>query len=68
MASSVKPTAVSAPGELVGANVFFGAGAVTLLATLEGFPLRMAVVDMIWGMALCTSVSAITYLASARMA
>ena len=39
----------------------------TNLATLEGFPVRMAVVDMIWGTALCTGVSSLTYLASTRM-
>lgn len=33
----VLPTAESAPVDLVDENVFFGTGAVTLLATLEGF-------------------------------
>lgn len=47
--------------------VTYAAYDLTNLATLEGFPPRMAVVDMIWGMALCAGVSAITYLASARM-
>jgi uncharacterized membrane protein len=39
----------------------------TNLATLEGFPLRMAVVDMIWGVALCASISGITYQVSTRI-
>lgn len=39
----------------------------TNLATLEGFPVRMAIVDMIWGTALCTTVSSLTYLASTRI-
>ena len=47
--------------------VTYAAYDLTNLATLEGFPLRMVVVDMIWGMALCTGISAITYLASARI-
>ena len=47
--------------------VTYAAYDLTNLATLEGFPVRMVVVDMIWGMALCTGISAITYLASTRM-
>jgi uncharacterized membrane protein len=47
--------------------VTYAAYDLTNLATLEGFPLRIVVVDMIWGMALCTGISAITYLASTRM-
>lgn len=47
--------------------VTYAAYDLTNLATLEGFPLRMVVVDMIWGMALCTGISAITYLASMRI-
>lgn len=47
--------------------VTYAAYDLTNLATLEGFPLRMVVVDMIWGMALCTGISAITYLASTRI-
>jgi uncharacterized membrane protein len=47
--------------------VTYGAYDLTNLATLEGFPLRMAVVDMIWGMGLCSGISGITYLASTRL-
>ena len=47
--------------------VTYAAYDLTNLATLEGFPLRMVVVDMIWGTALCTGISAITYLASTRI-
>ena len=47
--------------------VTYAAYDLTNLATLEGFPLRLVVVDMIWGMALCTGISAITYLASTRI-
>ena len=47
--------------------VTYAAYDLTNLATLEGFPLRMVVVDLIWGMALCTGISAITYLASTRI-
>lgn len=47
--------------------VTYAAYDLTNLATLEGFPVAMVVVDMLWGMALCTAVSAITYLASTRI-
>jgi uncharacterized membrane protein len=56
--------------------VFFGAllGLVTYaaydltnLATLEGFPLKVALVDLVWGMVLCATVSTTTYLASTRL-
>ncbi len=53
-------------GALLGL-VTYAAYDLTNLATLEGFPLRMVVFDMIWGMALCAGVSAITYLVSARI-
>ena len=53
-------------GALLGL-VTYAAYDLTNLATLEGFPLTVAVVDMIWGMVLCGSVSAITYLASTRL-
>jgi uncharacterized membrane protein len=53
-------------GALLGL-VTYAAYDLTNLATLEGFPLTVAVVDMIWGMVLCGSVSAITYLASTRV-
>lgn len=58
------------PNLLLGALfglVTYAAYDLTNLATLEGFPVRMVVVDMIWGMALCTGISAITYLASTRI-
>ena len=38
----------------------------TNLATLEGFPLTVALVDLVWGAVLCSSVSSITYLLSSR--
>lgn len=47
--------------------VTYAAYDLTNLTTLEGFPVAMVVVDMLWGMALCTAVSAITYLASTRI-
>ena len=36
----------------------------TNLATLEGFPLKVALVDLAWGTVLCATVSAVTFLAS----
>ena len=47
--------------------VTYAAYDLTNLATLEGFPLRMVVVDLIWGTLLCAGVSGITYLASTRI-
>jgi uncharacterized membrane protein len=47
--------------------VTYAAYDLTNLATLEGFPLTVAVVDMIWGMVLCGSISTVTYLASFRI-
>jgi len=47
--------------------VTYAAYDLTNLATLEGFPVRMVVVDMLWGMVLCTSISSITYMASIRI-
>jgi uncharacterized membrane protein len=47
--------------------VTYAAYDLTNLATLEGFPLRMVVVDLIWGTILCAGISGITYLASTRM-
>lgn len=47
--------------------VTYAAYDLTNLATLEGFPPRMVVVDMIWGMVLCTGISAVTYWASLRI-
>jgi uncharacterized membrane protein len=47
--------------------VTYAAYDLTNLATLEGFPLTVAMVDMVWGMVLCGSVSSVTYLASTRL-
>jgi uncharacterized membrane protein len=47
--------------------VTYAAYDLTNLATLEGFPVRMVVVDMLWGTALCTAISTVTYLASMRI-
>ena len=47
--------------------VTYAAYDLTNLATLEGFPFKVALVDLVWGMVLCASVSGITYLASARL-
>jgi uncharacterized membrane protein len=38
----------------------------TNLAVLEGFPLKIAIVDLLWGTVLCASVSVITYSAWTR--
>ncbi len=53
-------------GALLGL-VTYAAYDLTNLATLEGFPLKVVVVDMIWGTVLCAGVSGITYLASTRV-
>jgi len=53
-------------GALLGL-VTYAAYDLTNLATLEGFPLTVALVDLMWGAVLCASVSTITYLASTRM-
>ncbi len=53
-------------GALLGL-VTYAAYDLTNLATLEGFPLTVALVDLVWGMLLCATVSGITYLASARL-
>ena len=53
-------------GALLGL-VAYAAYDLTNLATLEGFPLTVALVDLVWGLVLCATVSAITYLASARL-
>ena len=39
----------------------------TNLATLKGWPLTLVVVDVLWGMTLCTVVSAAGYLAALRV-
>jgi uncharacterized membrane protein len=54
-------------GALLGL-VTYAAYDLTNLATLEGFPLTVAVVDLAWGAVLCASVSTITYLLSSRPA
>ena len=46
--------------------VTYAAYDLTNLATLEGFPVTVAVVDLIWGMVLCTTVSIVTYTAASR--
>jgi uncharacterized membrane protein len=47
--------------------VTYAAYDLTNLATLDGFPLKVAIVDLVWGMVLCSTVSAVTYLASLRL-
>jgi uncharacterized membrane protein len=47
-------------GALLGV-VTYAAYDLTNLAVLEGFPLAMAVVDVIWGAVLCGTVSGVTY-------
>lgn len=46
--------------------VTYAAYDLTNLATLEGFPVTVAVVDLLWGMVLCTTVSIVTYTAASR--
>lgn len=47
--------------------VTYAAYDLTNLATLEAFPLTVALVDLAWGTVLCSTVSAVTYLASSRL-
>ncbi len=47
--------------------VTYAAYDLTNLATLDGFPFKVVVVDMVWGTVLCAAVSGITYLASTRV-
>jgi uncharacterized membrane protein len=47
--------------------VTYAAYDLTNLATLKGFPVTVAVVDLVWGTVLCATVSAVTYLASTKM-
>lgn len=47
--------------------VTYAAYDLTNLATLEAFPLTVALVDLAWGSVLCSIVSAVTYLASSRL-
>jgi uncharacterized membrane protein len=53
-------------GALLGL-VTYAAYDLTNLATLEGFPVTVALVDLAWGAVLCATVSGITYLASTRL-
>lgn len=60
------------PGHAVVLGALFGlvtyaAYDLTNLATLRGFPVTVAVVDLVWGTVLCAAVSAVTYLAGARL-
>ena len=52
-------------GALLGL-VTYAAYDLTNLATLEGFPLTVALVDLCWGTVLCATVSAVTYRISLR--
>lgn len=53
-------------GALLGL-VTYAAYDLTNLATLDGFPFKVVVIDMVWGTVLCAAVSGITYLASTRV-
>ena len=53
-------------GALLGL-VPYAAYDLTNLATLEGFPLTLAVVDLCWGTILCAAVSAICYVVGSRL-
>jgi len=53
-------------GALLGL-VTYAAYDLTNLATLEGFPLTVALVDLAWGTVLCATVSAVTYRFSLRL-
>jgi uncharacterized membrane protein len=46
--------------------VTYAAYDLTNLATLEGFPVTVAIVDLAWGAVLCASVSAVTYWVGSR--
>ena len=47
--------------------VTYAAYDLTNLATLEGFPVTVAIVDLVWGAVLCSTVSAVTYLVSVKL-
>ena len=47
--------------------VTYAAYDLTNLATLEGFPVTIAIVDLTWGIVLCATISWVTYLASGRL-
>ena len=53
-------------GALLGL-VTYAAYDLTNLATLEGFPLTVALVDLGWGTVLCATVSAVTYRIALRL-
>ena len=53
-------------GGLLGV-VTYAAYDLTSLATLDGFPLQVALVDVVWGTVVCATVSAWTFLVSARL-
>ncbi len=53
-------------GALLGL-VTYSAYDLTNLATLEGFPLKVALVDLVWGTVLCATVSTATFLVSERL-
>jgi uncharacterized membrane protein len=59
-------TRALALGALLGL-VTYAAYDLTNLATLEGFPLKVALVDLAWGAVLCATVSAVTYRVSLRL-
>jgi len=42
--------------------VTYAAYDLTNLATLDGFPLKVGIVDLLWGTLLCATVSAVTFL------
>jgi uncharacterized membrane protein len=46
--------------------VTYAAYDLTNLATLHTFPITVAVVDLIWGMVLCSTVGSVTYLVANR--
>ena len=63
---------VQSLGQAIGFGALFGlvtyaAYDLTNLATLEGFPVAVAIVDLAWGGLLCATVSAVTYLAGLRL-
>jgi len=47
--------------------VTYAAYDLTNLATLDGFPLKVALVDLVWGTVLCATISSITFLASKHL-
>ena len=53
-------------GALLGL-VTYAAYDLTNLATLEGFPLKVALVDLVWGTVLCATVSVVTFVVSERL-